>query len=136
QAWRAPVTACRARVGPCSPRGRATEASSWPGDAAGEHSAPRACARRRRATAGARASRACSAVRQLQRRPGRLHGRPAAVRLEALLENALADLDDLGVELGSGAFVEASQCFLSRQPLAIRTIGGHGVIRVADENDP
>ena len=53
-----------------------------------------------------------------------------------LSEDVNADLDDAGSNCVPGASVEPSQCFLARQPLAIRAVGRHGVVRVADENDP
>src|SRR2546427_3783198 len=56
--------------------------------------------------------------------------------LEALRENTLADLDHRGVELHYGTFVEAPQRLFLRQPLAVRPVGRHRVVRVADEYDP
>ena len=45
------------------------------------------------------------------------------------------DLDDVGVELRAGALAQAAHRLRVAQPLAVRAVGRHRVVRVADEDD-
>src|SRR5206468_9421945 len=56
--------------------------------------------------------------------------------LRQLGENPLADVDDPRIELRACAFVEAAQGFLLGEPLPVRAVRRHRVVRVADQDDP
>src|SRR5207245_6384130 len=79
---------------------------------------------------------ATSHLRELRRRPRGLRRWTTPSALEQLGQHALADLDHTRVELRPCAFVEPTNGFLSREPLAVRPVGRHRVIRVANEDDP
>src|SRR5207247_11123104 len=117
-------------------RGRAAAPAGGARSTAGEHPQPRAGARELGTPSTARGRATRTSLRQLQRGPGGLHGRPTPLALEQLGKHALADCDHLRVELRPGTFVEPTNRFLQREALAVGPVGRHRVVGVANEDDP
>ena len=63
-------------------------------------------------------------------------GRRLSRRLDLVVEDAQADLDDEGVELRAAPSIEPAPRHLLAEGPSVRAVGGHRVEGVADEDDP